>query len=155
MHLDVITDKGKNKRMDTEKQTEFNGMHLFSVPIGIDVATENPPNPKPNAPLTIPKSREQLSDTNTATKLTTTVRKERAKAHSCRRLLLKKNTQVSTCPTIGKVSGKKRGLEVEEKVEISEKNADLESRKRQKYQDVNDNLQTPTAAAASQPRREQ
>ena len=50
----------------------------------------------------------------------------------------------------------KRGLEVEEKVETSEKNADLESRKRQKYQDDSDNLQTPTATTvASQPRREQ
>ena len=49
----------------------------------------------------------------------------------------------------------KIGLEVEEKVETSEKNVDLESRKRQKYQDDSDNLQTPTAVAASQPRREQ
>nr|POE62224.1 uncharacterized protein CFP56_71170 [Quercus suber] len=56
MHLDVITEKGKNKRMDKEKQTEFDGMHLFSVLIGIDVETKNTPSPKPNAPLTMPKS---------------------------------------------------------------------------------------------------
>ena len=79
MHLDVIMEKGNNKRVAKERQTELEEVQLFSVPIGIDVATINTPNPKPNAPPTMPKSHEHLSDTNTATKQTTTERKERSK----------------------------------------------------------------------------
>nr|POE52767.1 hypothetical protein CFP56_23180 [Quercus suber] len=133
MHLDVITEKGKTQQLATERQNEFDGVQLFLVPIGIDVATKNIPNPKPNTPPTMPKSCEHLSDTNTTTKLNTIERKERAKSQSYMRLLPKKNNQISTALTIGKASGKKRGLEVEEKLEISEKSTELESRKRQKY----------------------
>lgn len=103
----------------------------------------------------MPKSREHLSDKNTATKLNTAKRKERAKSQSYRRKLPKKNNLILMGPTIGKAGGKKRGLEVEEKIEISEKNTKLESRKRQKCQDDNDNMQTPTATVVPQPRRKQ
>lgn len=102
----------------------------------------------------MPKSREHLSDKNTATKLNTAKRKERAKSQSYRRKLPKKNNLILTGPTIGKAGGKKKGLEVEEKIEISE-NTKLESRKRQKCQDDNDNMQTPTAMVVPQRRREQ
>ena len=44
---------------------------------------------------------------------------------------------------------------MEEKLEIREKNTASESRKKQKYQDDSDNMQTLTAAAASKPYREQ
>ena len=79
MHLDVIMEKGNNKRVAKERQTELEEVQLFSVPIGIDVATTNTPNPKPNAPPTMLKSHEHLSVTNTATTQTTTERKERSK----------------------------------------------------------------------------
>ena len=79
MNLDVITEKGNNRRLDTEGLNEDDRMQLYSVPISIDVATKNLPNPKPNAPPIMPKSREHLSDKNTATKLNTIERKERAK----------------------------------------------------------------------------
>ena len=151
MHLDVIMEKGKNQKWASERQNVVEGVQLFTVPIGIDVATNNIPNLKPNDPHTMHKSHEHLSDTTTATKGTTTERKERDKAQSYRRLIPKKNNQSSTASTLGKAGGKKRGLEVEEKLEPNEKNTDLESRKRQKYQDDSENMQTPTAAAASQP----
>uniref|UniRef100_A0A7N2KTF6 CCHC-type domain-containing protein n=1 Tax=Quercus lobata TaxID=97700 RepID=A0A7N2KTF6_QUELO len=155
MNLDVITEKGNNQQLDTEGLKEDDKMHLYSVPISINVATKNLPNPKPNAPPIMPKSRDHLSDKTTATKLNTTERKERAKQQPYRRKPLKKNNLIPTGPTIRKAGGKKRGLEVKEKLEISEKNTELESRKRQKCQDDSDNMQTTTAVAASQPHREQ
>ena len=155
MNLDVITEKGNNQRLDTEGRNEDDRMQVYSVPISIDVATKNLPNRKPNAPPIMPKSHDHLSDKTTATKLNTTEGKERAKQQPYRRKLPKKNKLIPTGPTIGKAGGKKRGLEMEEKLEISKKNTELESRKRQKCQDDSDNMQTPTAVAASQPRREQ
>ena len=47
--------------------------------------------------------------------------------------------------------GMKRGLDVEDNVQKIEKSTGIESRKRQKYHEDNENMQTPTVVAASQP----
>ena len=155
MNLDIITEKGNNQQLDTEGLNEDDKMHLYSVPTSIDVATKNLPNRKPNAPPIMPKSHDHLSDKTTATKLNMTERKERANQQPYKRKLPKKNNLIPTGPTIGKAGGKKRRLEVEEKLEISEKNTELESRKRQKCQDDSDNMQTTTSAIAIQLCQEQ
>ena len=129
-NLDLITEKGNNQRLDTEGLNDDDRMHLYSVLISIYMATKNLPNPKPNAPPIMPKSHDHSSDKTIATKLNTTERKERATQQPYKRKLPKKDNLIPTGPTIGKAGGKKRGLEVEEKVEISEKNTELESRKR-------------------------
>ena len=89
MNLDVITEKGNNRRLDTEGLNEDDRMQLYSVPISIDVATKNLRNRKPNAPPIMPKSHDHLSDKTTATKLNTTEGKERAKQQPYRRKLPK------------------------------------------------------------------
>ena len=44
---------------------------------------------------------------------------------------------------------------MEDKLQKIENSTGIESRKRQKYHEESDNMQIPTAAAASQPHREQ
>nr|POF05709.1 uncharacterized protein CFP56_39797 [Quercus suber] len=154
MPLDVITDKGEKQGIATDGQTENYGEQLFSVPITVDVATINSPNPKPKAAPCMLKSREQLEVTNSAT-LNTTERKESAKPGSYRKIVPQKKTHTPKGLTTERTGGKKRGLEVEDKSQKIEKSTGIESRKRQKYHEESDNMQIPTAAAASQPRREQ